>query len=92
MPKKLPPYRTPRKLVYAAIRKIWLYSPERRYALKIEGRQCEECNSKDDIHVHHKDGTSLKAVVDLIYEILLVHPDRLEVLCKDCHIAKHRKE
>ena len=92
MGKKLPPYRTKRAAVYAVIRKIWLYSKERQFALKAEGNQCEECNSKENIHVHHKDGTSLKAIVDLIYEKLLVHPDRLEVLCEDCHNEKHRGE
>ena len=90
MPRKLPPYRTKRSFVYAAIRKVWLYSKERQHALKAENHQCEECNSKDNIHVHHKDGTSLKEVVDLIYERLLVHPDRLEVLCEDCHKEAHK--
>ena len=90
MPKKLPPYRTKRALVYAAIRKIWLYSRERAYTLKIEGNRCEECNKTEGVEVHHKDGTSLKAIVDMIYEVLLVHPDRLEVLCKDCHNEKHK--
>ena len=92
MPKKLPPYRTPRAKVYAAIRRyIWMMSKERQYVLKIEGRQCEECNRKENIGIHHKDGTPLKAIVDLIYDVLLVHPDKLECLCKGCHDKKHER-
>ena len=90
MGKKLPPWRTKRVVVYKALYKLWMYSNERKAALKAEGCQCEECNTTDNIHVHHRDGTSLKAVVDLIYEILLVHPDKLEVLCRDCHGNRHQ--
>ena len=91
MGKKLPPQRTPRKFVYAAIRKIWLYSRERQYTIKAENSTCEECGEKGNVHVHHRDGTSLKKIVDMIYDVLLVNPDKLEVLCIDCHKDKHKK-
>ena len=44
------------------------------------------------VQVHHKDGIDWDGVVDLIFERVLVDPDRLEVLCLDCHDKEHKQE
>jgi hypothetical protein len=37
------------------------------------------------IEVHHRDGIDWDFLIDEIFRVLLVNPDRLQVLCKDCH-------
>jgi predicted HNH restriction endonuclease len=85
--------------IVSALRKIWLRSPERRHALKAEGYTCEECNVKQSkakgkeqvIEVHHKEGrVDWEYLVEEIRRVLLVHPDKLQVLCPNCHDKLHR--
>lgn len=84
---------TPRSRVRASLRQLWLRSRERAAAIKAESNTCEECNRKGSvakgreikIEVHHRDGSGLDEIVDKVYEKLLCNPDRLQVLCKDCH-------
>jgi predicted HNH restriction endonuclease len=84
---------TPRSRVRAALRQLWLRSRERAAALKAESYTCEMCNVKQskargnrvDIEVHHLDGVQWDYLIDEVYRVLLVNPDRLQVLCKDCH-------
>ena len=83
--------------ITAMLRKLWLWSPERRAALKRDNNTCQMCGKKASkakgkefkVEVHHKDGTPLKKVVELIRKYLLVNPDKLETLCRDCHKKKH---
>ena len=87
------PY-TPRSKIRSALRKwIWLRSRERASALKREGYRCQECKQKQSkakgkelyVEVHHLDGTGIDKLIDCVYEYLLHNPDRLKVLCEDCH-------
>ena len=85
--------RTPRSKVKAALRQLWLRSRERAAVCKAESYTCEECNKKQSrakgkevaIEVHHVDGIDWDFLVDEVFRVLLVHPDKLQVLCKDCH-------
>lgn len=91
MSRKLP--HTPRSRVRSALRQLWLRSRERAAALKRDGYTCQRCNVKQskakgrevDVTVHHKDGVAWEALIDLVYERLLVDPERLETLCRGCH-------
>ena len=92
MGKKLP--YTPRSRVRAALRKLWLWSRERNAAIKNAKGCCANCGVKQSkakgkeqkVEVHHKDGIkNWEELIDAVYKFLLVHPDKLEVLCPDCH-------
>lgn len=84
---------TPRSRVRQALRQLWLRSRERASALKAESYTCEECNRKQStakgkeckMEVHHKNGIDWDFLIDEVFRVLLVHPDNLTVLCKDCH-------
>jgi predicted HNH restriction endonuclease len=97
MGKRLPS--TPRSRVRAALRRLWLRSRERAAALQAEGYTCEECNRKQskakgkrvDIEVHHLDGVDWEYLINEVYRVLLVNPDRLTVLCKRCHEDLHKR-
>jgi Predicted restriction endonuclease len=98
MGKKQP--NTPRSRVRAALRQLWLRSRERAAALKAESYTCEMCNKKQskakgkrvDIEVHHLDGgVDWEYLIDEVYRVLLVNPDRLQVLCKQCHADLHKR-
>jgi predicted HNH restriction endonuclease len=92
MGKRLPG--TPRSRVRSAIRQLFLRSRERAACLKAAGYTCAACGVKQSkakgrevaVEVHHRDGIgNWEKVIDLIFEEILCSPDRLEVLCKECH-------
>lgn len=96
MGKRLP--HTPRSRVRSALRVLWLRSRERASALKQANYCCEECGAKQSkargkvvkVEVHHMDEViNWDVLIDYVYRHLLCSPDRLEVLCKDCHRKLH---
>jgi predicted HNH restriction endonuclease len=96
MGKKLP--NTPRSKVRAALRQLSLRSRERSQAMKNSGYRCQRCGVKKStakgkevyVEAHHKEGiVDWEKVIDLVYEMLLVSPDKWEILCKDCHKRTH---
>ena len=78
-----------------ALRKLWLYSPERREALKrakifTKTWKCEKCNTltdKPDVD-HIVPVGSYKDGWDGVIERMFVGADGLQVLCKKCHKEK----
>lgn len=90
---------TPRSRIRAALHQLWLRSRERAAAIKRENGCCERCGAKRSVargrevtlEVHHRDGIDWPALIDLVYERLLVDPSRLEVLCRECHGAEHER-
>lgn len=79
---------TPPSRIRSVLRqRIWLYSRERAEALKRDGRRCRACGSKEQLEVHHLDGSGIDEIVELIYQRLLCSPDRLICLCSECHRA-----
>jgi hypothetical protein len=92
---------TPRSRIVSALRRLWLTSRERHAALKREDYCCERCGRKQSVakgrelklEVHHRDGIpDWDALEDLVRRRLLPPPDRLEVLCKECHTNHHQEE
>lgn len=91
MGKRLP--NTPRSRIKAALRQLWMRSRERASALKREGYCCEKCGAKQSrakgkevyLEVHHRDGIQWEEIMTYIYKFLLPSPEKLEVLCLDCH-------
>jgi 5-methylcytosine-specific restriction endonuclease McrA len=89
---------TPRTQIRAALRRLWLRSRERAAALRRTEYKCERCGIKQSrakgkevyVEVHHKDGVAWSDLVDLVFERLLPSdPEKLEVLCKECHKQEH---
>jgi len=97
MGKRLP--NTPRSKVKAALRRLWLRSRERASALKRDKYTCK-CGKKQSkakgkevyVEVHHKEGIDWETLIDLVYERLLVNPEKLETTCNECHLQLHEKE
>lgn len=91
---------TPRSRVRAALRQLWLRSRERGEAIKAAGATCRVCGRKRSVakgrevtlEVHHEDRIVWDAMIDMIYERLLCSPDRLTVMCTDCHATLHDVE
>jgi len=99
MSKRLP--HTPRSRIKAALRQLSLRSRERAATVKRDKNTCVKCGVKGSVAkgkevktvVHHKNGIeNWDKVIDMIYEELLVHPDKMETLCKGCHDKLHEKE
>ena len=88
---------TPRSRVRSALRAVWLRSRERAAAIKRENGCCESCGRKQSVakgkevrlEIHHQHGVAWEQIIDLVYEQLLCHPDKLTVLCSDCHEEEH---
>ena len=80
--------------IVRALRLLWLRSKERTAALKKSGYCCERCGVKQSkkkgfeqrVEVHHKEGVgNWDKIIDVIHEELLCAPEKLEVLCPECH-------
>ena len=90
-------FHTPRSQVRSALRRLWLRSRERAFALRREGYCCEECGQKQSaakgkevkIEVHHLQDMDWEKMIDYIFRHLLCDPKDLRVLCKECHDLIH---
>ena len=85
---------TPKGRIVSSLRRLWLFSRERATAVRHQSNTCEKCHIKGTkkkgeevkIEVHHKAGIcNWDEIVDTIREQILVSPEKLEVLCKECH-------
>ena len=86
---------TPNSRIKSALRQLWLRSRERGEAIKRDEYTCQKCDRKqhiedgvkvDKVEVHHKEGIlNWDKVISAIREGLLVNPEHLETLCKECH-------
>jgi len=90
--RKLPT--TPRSKVRSALRQLFLRSRERAAALKRDSYTCQSCGRKQskakgkefDVQVHHVEGIgNWEMVIDTVFDELLCSPDKLRVLCPECH-------
>lgn len=77
---------TPRYRIVAMLRKLWLWSPERRAALKRD-KQCLTCGSTESLQVHHCVHPDWTHIIEIIQKELLCDVSKLETHCKDCHAA-----
>jgi predicted HNH restriction endonuclease len=92
MGKKLP--HTPNSKIKNTLRKLFLTSREHSAVLKRDGYCCCKCGIKQSkakgrevkIEVHHRDGiTNWDEMYTAIRKYLLIDPDGMETLCKECH-------
>ena len=82
---------TPNSMITSMLRRLWLYSRERRERLRLDGSVCWTCKSKIKPCVHHIDPVNMKRIIAVIREELLVGPDKLATYCKLCHDDVHKK-
>ena len=96
MAKKLP--YTPNSQIKSALRRLWLRSRERASAIKRDNYSCCRCGVKQSrakgkefkVEVHHKEGVeNWQELYDSIRKHLLIEPEHLETLCKECHKMDH---
>jgi 5-methylcytosine-specific restriction endonuclease McrA len=89
---------TPRSQVRSALRRLFLRSRERAFAMRRDLRTCQDCGVKASVAkgrevavcVHHLgDDAGLEAVIDMVYERLLCRPGELTTLCRACHDQRH---
>lgn len=84
---------TPRGKVKEALRRLSLRSRERNAALRRDHYTCQICGAKKSVakgrevqvEVHHTKGVQWDVLIDIVYEMLLCHPDDLVTMCKSCH-------
>lgn len=87
------PNKTPKSQVRSALRRLWLRSRERAFALKRDGYRCQECGVKQSkrkgqevkVECHHLNGIDWSKIESYIYRNLLVDPQYLETFCVSCH-------
>jgi len=87
--------KTSNSYIMGRIRQIFLTSRERAYATKRDDYTCQKCfkrMSKRKGHevyldVHHVEpiGDAWKEIFKIMREKILVHPDKLQCLCRECH-------
>ena len=92
---------TPKSQIKSALRQLWLRSRERGMAVKRDGNTCTKCGAKNSrakgrevyVEVHHKFGIqNWNEIYAAIYKNLLIHPDELVCLCKECHGEQEHEE
>jgi 5-methylcytosine-specific restriction endonuclease McrA len=91
---------TPSSKIRSALRRLWLYSPERRSALRRDRYTCQACGAKQSkakgrevkVEVHHREGvTNWPHLIDTIRSGLLCAPEQLETLCAECHAKQEER-
>lgn len=84
---------TPKSMIKNVLRRLWMWSRERRECIKLQENTCQKCGIKGSarrgeevkIEVNHKKGVNWDRINQVIYEELLVEAEHLECLCKECH-------
>lgn len=93
----------PKSRIIAAVRKIWLWSPLRREALKRAKTasglyKCSDCdNEYEKVHVDH-----IEPVIDVkngwqgydsfVERLLFISDSGVQILCETCHSTKTQLE
>ena len=84
--------------ITAALRKIWMYSSQRRAIIKRANGCCEECgiegvfNRKDAdktgkprLEIHHVEPCDMTQLAKMVHKRMFPGADKLDCLCVDCH-------
>lgn len=97
-------WQTPRGRVKNALRLLSLRCRERAEAMKRAGYACGRCGAKKStavgkevrVEAHHCDPiaaeNAMNRIIDMVFEYVLVPPERWEILCADCHKREHELE
>jgi 5-methylcytosine-specific restriction endonuclease McrA len=92
---------TPRSKVRAALRQLFLRSRERAQAIRRDKYTCQVCGRKQSkakgkefkVQVHHIHGIcNWEAIIDLVYEQILCHWDKMQTLCPECHLNESNSQ
>jgi 5-methylcytosine-specific restriction endonuclease McrA len=83
---------TPPSMIRSMLRRAWMWSRERKAALKRDGNSCVACGYDKGLEVHHIHGINWDRIMAVLYEELFCHPDKLRTLCKYCHAAQEPHE
>ena len=86
--------------IKAALHRLFLRSRERALRLKLDGYCCQRCGVKQSkrkgfevaVNVHHLFGVKWAEMIAYIRQELLVKPEYLETLCKQCHKTEHEED
>ena len=90
---------TPSSQIRSALRRMFLRSRERSFAIKRDKYCCRKCGAKQSkargkeikCEVHHLDGITNWAEIEAtIRMFLLTDPEYLRTLCKSCHEKEHK--
>ena len=88
--------KTPKSKIKSLLQRLFLWSRERGYVVKTGTALCQNCGSdqgrKKDMHVHHVKPTDWQRIYDIIYQELLVPPEEMVLICKNCHSELHKRE
>jgi hypothetical protein len=68
--------------------------------MKAAGYTCEICGVKRSlakgkevkVEAHHRHGIDWEAVIDIVFERILVNPEEWQCLCEKCHTEQHEME
>lgn len=97
-------FSTPRGRVKNALRLLSLRCRERAEAMKRAGYACGRCGAKKctaagrevRVEAHHCDPiaaeNAMNRIIDMVFEYVLVPPERWEIMCQECHTKEHAKE
>ena len=90
--------KTPVSRITAALRKIWMWSPERAEIMKRSNGECEECGcgcaktrKKQEetglplLEIHHPNRCNMTEMAKVIHAKMFPGADKLDALCQNCH-------
>jgi predicted HNH restriction endonuclease len=92
---------TPKSQIISALRRLFLRSRERSFAIKRDKYTCQVCGVKQSkavgrevaVEVHHTCGvTNWSEIEATIRMYLLTDPEDLRTLCKACHGIEHKED
>lgn len=71
-------------------RNKWRFGGNREKALLRDNHQCKICKTKNDLIIHHIDGTGYKSVRD--FKKINNAIENLLTLCRSCHTKLHNQD
>ena len=82
------------------LRRLWMWSKERKAGEDKTGKCCAYCGKKKSkakgrecrIDVHHINGINWTKILTAVREELLCDPTKLTPLCVECHLGEHGKK
>jgi len=89
---------TPNSQITNILRRLWMYSRERRARLWVDDSICWTCKRKGSkakgrevaVEVHHVEPVRMNLIIEVIRRELLVGPEKLATFCRECHKAEHK--